>query len=171
MSLSLFKRAFSSVVKVSNVTHPARISGFRPVIAPFSSASAAVETETDSPPPPEPEADAEEGKAGKVTRPSMPTMKVFKRDVTQSPKKVRFLLKLVRGAWVPDALAQMKFTPKHKAVEVSALIRVRQRRLYEIYIICSTIFFYEHLIIFFLVCFFSLIARVCCVESLSRPDP
>lgn len=29
----------------------------------------------------------------------------------------------VRNAWVPDALAQMKFSPKHKSVDVAALIK------------------------------------------------
>lgn len=29
-----------------------------------------------------------------------------------------------RGAWVPDALAQLKFSPKHKAVDVAGMIKV-----------------------------------------------
>jgi hypothetical protein len=30
----------------------------------------------------------------------------------------------VRRAWVPDALAQLKFSAKHKAVDVAGMIKV-----------------------------------------------
>ena len=105
-----------------------------------SAAFSSVATNVEAPPPPE--AEPVEGITTSLT---VPSVKVFKRDITQSPKKVRFLLKLVccadcgnavvvvmsntllqvRNAWVPDALAQMKFSPKHKAVDVAALIQVR----------------------------------------------
>jgi ribosomal protein L22 len=43
-------------------------------------------------------------------------MEVFLRDcITQ-----------IRGTWVPDALAQLKFSPKHRAVEVTKMVKVRQ---------------------------------------------
>eukprot|EP00603_Paraphysomonas_imperforata_P009148 CAMPEP_0114436788 /NCGR_PEP_ID=MMETSP0103-20121206/13650_1 /TAXON_ID=37642 ORGANISM="Paraphysomonas imperforata, Strain PA2" /NCGR_SAMPLE_ID=MMETSP0103 /ASSEMBLY_ACC=CAM_ASM_000201 /LENGTH=139 /DNA_ID=CAMNT_0001607103 /DNA_START=150 /DNA_END=569 /DNA_ORIENTATION=+ len=32
------------------------------------------------------------------------------------------LSKLVRGRWVPDAVAQLKFSPKHKARDVSQML-------------------------------------------------
>ncbi len=47
-----------------------------------------------------------------------------KRNIGQSPFRMRFLARLVRNAWVPDALAQMKFSPKHKAEDVAKIIKV-----------------------------------------------
>ena len=45
-----------------------------------------------------------------------------KKDIMQSPLKMKFLVSLVRKAWVPDALAQLKFTPKHRAIDIKKLI-------------------------------------------------
>lgn len=45
-----------------------------------------------------------------------------KRDLDQSPWKMRFLVHLIRGAWVPDAMAQLKFNPKPKCVDVAKLV-------------------------------------------------
>ena len=36
---------------------------------------------------------------------------------------MNFLVKLVRGKWVPDALAQLKFTPKRRAEDVSKILQ------------------------------------------------
>jgi len=46
-----------------------------------------------------------------------------KKDIPQSPWKMNFLVKLLRGAWVPDALAQLKFSPKHRAADVSKIVK------------------------------------------------
>ena len=46
-----------------------------------------------------------------------------KENIPQSPWKMNFLVKLVRGAWVPDALAQLKFSPKHRAADVSKIVK------------------------------------------------
>jgi ribosomal protein L22 len=47
-----------------------------------------------------------------------------KSDIKQSPLKMKFLVNLVRGRWVPDALAQLKFSPKHRAVDVAKVVNV-----------------------------------------------
>ena len=47
-----------------------------------------------------------------------------KKDIPQSPLKMKFLVSLVRKAWVPDALAQLKFSPKHRAIDIKKLIMV-----------------------------------------------
>eukprot|EP01041_Mallomonas_annulata_P001036 gene1036-2029_t len=51
------------------------------------------------------------------------TIDVQKTNISQSPWKMNFLVKLVRGAWVPDALAQMKFSPKHRAEDIRKMIQ------------------------------------------------
>mmetsp|Transcript_30807 Transcript_30807/g.31356 ORF Transcript_30807/g.31356 Transcript_30807/m.31356 type:complete len:181 (+) Transcript_30807:146-688(+) len=45
------------------------------------------------------------------------------KDIRQSPWKMNFLVKLVRDKWVPDALAQMKFSPKVRSKEIGNLIQ------------------------------------------------
>ena len=55
-----------------------------------SAAFSSVAPDVEAPPPPE-----EEPVEGITTSLTLPSVKVFKRDITQSPKKVRFLLKLV----------------------------------------------------------------------------
>mmetsp|Transcript_21994 Transcript_21994/g.31598 ORF Transcript_21994/g.31598 Transcript_21994/m.31598 type:complete len:175 (+) Transcript_21994:7-531(+) len=45
-----------------------------------------------------------------------------KSNIKQSPLKIKFLVSLIRNAWVPDALAQLKFSPKHRAVDISRLV-------------------------------------------------
>ena len=40
-------------------------------------------------------------------------------DIEKSPWKMRFLLMLVRRTWVPDALAQLKFTAKHQTEHIA----------------------------------------------------
>ena len=47
----------------------------------------------------------------------------IKRNIAQSPWKMNFLVKLVRGKWVPDALAQLKFTPKRRGEDVSKIVQ------------------------------------------------
>lgn len=37
---------------------------------------------------------------------------------------MRFLVMLVRDRWLPDAVAQMKFTPKRRGVEIGRMLRV-----------------------------------------------
>jgi large subunit ribosomal protein L22 len=46
-----------------------------------------------------------------------------KKNIAQSPWKMNFLVKLIRGAWLPDALAQLKFSPKHRAVDVGRIVQ------------------------------------------------
>ena len=46
-----------------------------------------------------------------------------KKNIAQSPWKMNFLVKLVRGKWVPDALAQLKFTPKRRGEDVSKIVQ------------------------------------------------
>jgi hypothetical protein len=36
----------------------------------------------------------------------------------------------VRGQWVPDAIAQLKFSPKHKARDVSQMLNVREAQFH-----------------------------------------
>ena len=45
-----------------------------------------------------------------------------RHNVPQSPWKMRFLVMLMRGAWFPDAVAQMKFSPKHRATDMNQLL-------------------------------------------------
>ena len=45
-----------------------------------------------------------------------------KRNIRQSPLKMKFLLTLIRDAWVPDALAQLKFSPKIKSPDVAKIL-------------------------------------------------
>jgi hypothetical protein len=47
-----------------------------------------------------------------------------KKDIAQSPLKMRFLVMLVRDCWMPDALAQMKFSPKHRSTEITQMLKV-----------------------------------------------
>jgi len=47
-----------------------------------------------------------------------------KKNIPQSQWKMNFLVKLVRGKWLPDALAQLNFSPKRRAVEVSNVVKV-----------------------------------------------
>jgi hypothetical protein len=61
-----------------------------------------------------------------IQRPEPKVVVANKRNIGQSPFRMRFLAKLVRNAWVPDALAQMKFSPKHKAEDVAKIIKVRK---------------------------------------------
>eukprot|EP00388_Colpodella_angusta_P030590 GDKK01019929.1.p1 GENE.GDKK01019929.1~~GDKK01019929.1.p1 ORF type:complete len:182 (+),score=38.53 GDKK01019929.1:37-582(+) len=48
---------------------------------------------------------------------------VKKSSVKQSPIRMKFLAMLIRDTWVPDALAQLKFSPKHKAVDIAAMVK------------------------------------------------
>mmetsp|Transcript_6164 Transcript_6164/g.5510 ORF Transcript_6164/g.5510 Transcript_6164/m.5510 type:complete len:201 (-) Transcript_6164:16-618(-) len=48
---------------------------------------------------------------------------VTKRDIPQSPFKMRFLVMLIRDAWVPDALAQLKFSPKPRCEDVAKIVK------------------------------------------------
>jgi hypothetical protein len=54
---------------------------------------------------------------------------VKKNDIPQSPLKMKFLVRLVRDAWMPDALAQMKFSPKHRADDIAKLLKVCAKHL------------------------------------------
>lgn len=47
-----------------------------------------------------------------------------KTNLPQSPLKMKFLVSLIRGAWVPDALAQLKFSPKRRADDVAKILKV-----------------------------------------------
>ncbi len=46
-----------------------------------------------------------------------------KKNIPQSPWKMNFLVKLARGKWLPDALAQMKFSPKGKSDDVAKILK------------------------------------------------
>lgn len=46
-----------------------------------------------------------------------------KSNIPQSVWKMNTLVKLIRGAWAPDALAQLKFSPKHRARDVAKIVR------------------------------------------------
>lgn len=89
-----------------------------------------------------------------------PTIEVATKNINQSPWKVNMLSKLVsnvcvicarslleafscliflktvvlkvRGQWVPDAIAQLKFSPKHKARDISQMLNVSARPLVNI---------------------------------------
>ncbi len=57
-----------------------------------------------------------------------------KKHIKQSPLKMKFLVRLVRNAWIPDAVAQMKFSPKHRAEDIARIINV--------WIVVALFFFY-----------------------------
>lgn len=47
-----------------------------------------------------------------------------KRDnIPMSPLKMKFLMTLIHNTWLPDALAQLKFTPKHRGVDVAKVVQ------------------------------------------------
>jgi ribosomal protein L22 len=49
-------------------------------------------------------------------------IKASKKNIDQSPWKMNFLVKLVRGKWYPDAMAQLKFSAKPRAVDVGKIL-------------------------------------------------
>lgn len=51
-------------------------------------------------------------------------VEVKKKNLKQSPMKIGFLVKLINRSWVPDALAQLLFSPKHRAVDIAKLVKV-----------------------------------------------
>lgn len=51
-------------------------------------------------------------------------VEVRKSNIKQSPLRMKFLVMLIRDSWVPDALAQLKFSPKHKAVDIRKMVQV-----------------------------------------------
>jgi hypothetical protein len=67
---------------------------------------------------------AEAAIGSKVAKAVPMLVETNKKDIPQSPFRMRFLAKLVREKWVPEALAQLKFSPKHKAVDVTKIIKV-----------------------------------------------
>ena len=52
-----------------------------------------------------------------------PVVKAGKRSIPQSQWKMSFLVTLIRNAWVPDALAQLKFSPKPRCEDVSKIVK------------------------------------------------
>ena len=62
----------------------------------------------------------------RLARPKPDTTKLMiearKKNLSQSVWKMGFVAKLIRGAWLPDALAQLKFSPKHKAVDIYKIV-------------------------------------------------
>ena len=55
--------------------------------------------------------------------PPRPTATSYKHErIRHSPRKLNLIAKLVRRLWVPDALAQLQFTPKRFAPTVAAAI-------------------------------------------------
>lgn len=51
-------------------------------------------------------------------------IKLYKKDIKQSPLRMKFLVRLVRRTTVLDALAQMKFSPKHRTDVIEQLLQV-----------------------------------------------
>lgn len=49
---------------------------------------------------------------------------VTAEKVKQGPLKMRFLVRLIRNRWLPDAMAQMKFTPKPRGADVLKMLKV-----------------------------------------------
>eukprot|EP00981_Chlorochromonas_danica_P006689 scaffold1460_cov156-Ochromonas_danica.AAC.3 len=47
-----------------------------------------------------------------------------KSNISQSPLKIKFLVSLIRDTWMPDALAQMKFSPKPRSEDVAKILKV-----------------------------------------------
>ncbi|RYH32609.1 ribosomal protein L22 family protein [archaeon] len=56
-----------------------------------------------------------------------------KTNINQSPLKVKFLCSLVRNTWMPDAIAQMKFSPKPRANDVMKILKAGLLWLYFCY--------------------------------------
>lgn len=50
------------------------------------------------------------------------SVEVGKHNIPQSPLKIKFLVSLIQGEWVPEALTQLKFSPKHRAVDVANIV-------------------------------------------------
>jgi len=63
-------------------------------------------------------------KASVSSSPPSQVVVAKKSNIKQSPLKIKFLVSLIRNAWVPDALAQLKFSPKHRAVDISRIVLV-----------------------------------------------
>lgn len=61
--------------------------------------------------------------AGAAKKAGGVVVQACKKNVPQSPWKMNFLVKLARGKWVPDALAQLKFTPKRRAEDVLRIVQ------------------------------------------------
>lgn len=57
-------------------------------------------------------------------------VQVNKKNLKQSPLRMKFLAMLIRDRWVPDALAQLKFSPKHRAVDLAKMVKVQHVRGY-----------------------------------------
>ena len=47
---------------------------------------------------------------------------VAKKNIPQSPWKMNFLVKLARDEWLPEALAQLNFSPKRRGPEIITLL-------------------------------------------------
>lgn len=57
-------------------------------------------------------------------------VQVKKSNIKHSPLKMKFLAMLIRDTWLPDALAQLKFSPKHKAVDLAKMVKVSDAKTY-----------------------------------------
>ena len=73
-----------------------------------------------------------------------------KKHLPQSPLKMKFLVRLVRGAWIPDAVAQMKFSPKHRAVDIGRMLNVISFSPF--FVGYSSLCNYWYVIIYFVIC-------------------
>jgi ribosomal protein L22 len=65
-----------------------------------------------------------------------------KKNIKQSPLKMKFLVGLIRGRWVPDALAQLKFSPKHRCVDVAKIVNVRRLICAKAMNLCNKYYFF-----------------------------
>ena len=95
MSFSLIKKALMGGLRGVSF-RPAPAATLRMAFS-----SSVIEDAHAAPPPPVPEEEPDFETDGKLGSSQLPWVKVFKRDVTQSPKRVRFLLKLVSSDILP----------------------------------------------------------------------
>jgi hypothetical protein len=122
---------FSRNLCLSQPTLASRLSQQNCSLRRFSTNPAIDPQDTSVPPPPPPPSasvpttnDIKRSKLGKKQLDAR-VVSTKKSNIDQSPLKMRFLVQLVRNKWVPDALAQMKFTPKRKGIDIAKIIRVR----------------------------------------------
>ena len=70
-----------------------------------------------------------EGKSKSNNNPVI--IEAAQKNISQSPWKMRFLVTLARGKWLPEALAQMKFSPKRRSDDISKILNIVQDYQYK----------------------------------------
>jgi hypothetical protein len=91
-----------------------------------------------------------------VAEPSTEVL-VRKSNLKQSPLRMKFLAMLIRKLWLPDALAQLKFSPKHRAVDLSKILKVLSKCLFG----SSFPFIFLLFDSYYLLCFFYSVEQPC----------